>query len=140
MAKFILAHNKTLKNECLPGKYYTNDPDDAGGETYKGWAREKSPAWTGWVIIDSYKDRKDFPACLEKDDQLQKLVFAGYVRDYWNPIKGDEIKNQDVADQLYDTAVNTGVSRSLKLSQKSFGILETGHMTQELLNRLNALT
>jgi len=136
MANFLLAHKKTAKNEGG----YVNDPSDAGGETYKGWARIKNPTWGGWKVIDSYKGRKNFPACLENDDTLQKLVYVGYVRDYWTPIMGDKIKSQAVANQLYDTAVNTGVSRAIKLCQQSLGIVPNGRMSQDLLDRLNSMS
>lgn len=135
MADFYIAHKLTAQNEGG----YSNDQDDAGGETYKGWARKKNPQWDGWPIIDGYKGRKDFPKCLDSDTELQKKVYAGYVRNYWNPIKGDQINLQSVANQIYDNAVNFGVVHALKIRQEAAGFPKTGVMNQALLNHLNSL-
>ncbi len=51
MAKFIDAYKKVLNNEGI----YSNDPDDAGGETYKGISRKANPNWDGWISIDAIK-------------------------------------------------------------------------------------
>lgn len=38
-----------------------------------------------------------------------KSAIAIYKKNYWAPIKGDQIKDQKVADMIYDSAVNQGV-------------------------------
>ncbi|MBW1801582.1 MAG: hypothetical protein JRJ85_12745, partial [Deltaproteobacteria bacterium] len=44
MAKFDEAFEKTT---AIEGGYVF-DPDDAGGETYKGISRRFNPSWGGW--------------------------------------------------------------------------------------------
>ena len=39
---------------------YVNDPDDPGGETYKGVARKIHSKWEGWQNIDILKRQPDF--------------------------------------------------------------------------------
>ena len=51
MAIFNLAYKKL---EVAEGGY-VNDPDDKGGETYKGISRKANPNWAGWISIDQIK-------------------------------------------------------------------------------------
>ena len=61
--KFEDIFNKTMGIEGG----YVDDPDDRGGETYKGISRKNHPAWEGWEIIDSMKEMEHsvFPENLE---------------------------------------------------------------------------
>ena len=47
MANFNQAFKKVMSAEGG----YVNDPDDPGGETYKGVARKMNPRWSGWAIV-----------------------------------------------------------------------------------------
>ena len=51
MADFRTAYYLTMGHEGG----YNNDPDDVGGETYKGIARNYHASWEGWKIVDMYK-------------------------------------------------------------------------------------
>lgn len=62
-----------------------------------------------------------------------------YKKKFWDKIKGDEIKEQAMADQLYDMAVNAGVSAAVKLAESITGIPKTGKMTTLLINKLNSI-
>lgn len=136
MANFDISYNRTLKFEGD----YVDDDNDTGGETYKGISRKYNPSWCGWKIIDKYKKLKNFPKNLDSDNQLQILVKNCYRDNYWKAIHGDEISNQKVADDLYDTAVNMGISMSIKLSERQFKLSETGKMSSILLSKLNSVS
>jgi hypothetical protein len=43
---------------------WVNDPDDRGGETYRGISRVHWPKWAGWAIIDAEKQNEAFPSRL----------------------------------------------------------------------------
>lgn len=135
MANFEEAYKRTCKFEGG----WVNKDGDSGKETYKGISRVANPNWSGWVIVDSYKKKSNFPKNLDSDKKLQELVKDCYKNNYWNPICGDKIKNQKVANEIYDTAVNMGVAMSIKLSQRQFGFKETGKMNNQLLNKLNSV-
>ena len=47
MAEFKKAYDKTMGHEGG----YVHDPDDAGGETYKGISRRYHPGWEGWKVV-----------------------------------------------------------------------------------------
>ena len=133
MAKFENAYTKTAANEGG----YANDPNDKGGETWKGIARKANPGWQGWVVIDSYRNLPDFPKILYGVELLESLVRSLYRIKYWDEIQGDYILNQGIADSIYDSAVNMGPSRAIKLAQKALGLKESGKMDQVTLDRLN---
>jgi len=50
---------------------------------------------------------------------------AIYHRDYWLPVKGDELP-PEVATVLFDMAVNMGVSRAVRLLQRSLNVPQDG--------------
>lgn len=135
MADFLIAFNRTEKNE---GKdIWTKVDGDSGGETWSGISRKANPSWSGWKILDQIKNKKNGQkiSTPELEERKQSL----YRTNYWNPIWGDEIKNQKVANDLYDTGVNCGVSMSIKLSERQFKMKETGRMSDELLSKLNSV-
>ena len=135
MANFDEAYQRTLKFEGG----WVNDDNDSGKETYKGISRVYEKNWEGWKIVDAYKKKPNFPKNLEADKKLQELVKNCYRKNYWNVIWGDKIRNQKVANDLYDTAVNMGVGTSIKLSERQCGLKETCKMSQKLLDKLNSV-
>nr|DAO60326.1 MAG TPA: Lysozyme [Caudoviricetes sp.] len=136
MANFDIAYNRTSNFEGG----YVNDDADSGKETYNGISRRFNPSWGGWKIVDTYKRKPNFPKNLDSDEALQNLVKSCYKSLYWDKVWGDKIKNQNVANDLYDTAVNMGVGTSIKLSQRQMKLSETGVMNNDLLEKLNLVT
>lgn len=135
MANFDIAYKQTSKFEGG----WVNNSGDSGKETYRGISRVANPNWLGWKIVDSYKKKSNFPKNLDSDKKLQELVKTCYKENYWNPVWGDKILNQKVANDFFDTAVNMGVATSIKLSQRQFRMKETGKMSNQLLNKLNSV-
>lgn len=133
MADFEKALQLVLKHEGG----YVNDPKDNGGETYKGISRKANPDWSGWKIIDKYKKKNGFEKDLENNKELQDSVRSLYRARYWNPIKGDDFIHQDMAEEIFDAAVNFGITRSVKIAQKTVGFEQSGVMTNVLVERLN---
>lgn len=133
MADFLTAYKKTAVVEGG----YANDKDDTGRETWKGVARKKNPNWKGWAIVDSLRNHPQFPKILYENTGLQYWVEKIYRDNYWNPIRGDEIKSQDEANAIYDSAVNMGVGAAVKLAQKALALPESGRMNNATLDKLN---
>ena len=119
MANFKEAYVITLKHEGG----YSNDPIDAGGETYKGITKKYEANWGGWVIIDSLRNDSNFPKCLDDNEELQEKVMEVYKRKYWDIFWGDKFDNQDIANEMFDTGVNMGTTRAIKYLQKSLNLL-----------------
>lgn len=133
MANFEKAFEKTEKNE---GKnVWTNIKGDSGKETWSGISRAANPSWAGWAILDKISNKKNGQVITTPE--LERLKRDLYKNNYWNPIWGDKINNQKVAEDMYDMGVNAGPATSIKLSERQFKMKETGKMSQELLNNLN---
>lgn len=134
MGDFNLAFNETMRAEGG----YVNDPDDPGGETYKGVARGRNAKWPGWISIDLLKNKNNFPKNLDNDDQLQQQVKDLYEANYWDKIQGDEINDQDIAESIFDFAVNAGPRTSAKLAQITVSAEPDGVIGPNTIDKINA--
>lgn len=118
MGNFKRAFARTMEYEGG----YSNDPTDRGGETYRGISRKNFPRWEGWITIDNLKFVK---LSFDNNEQLQNDVETFYQREFWNRIRGDEL-GDPLAREMFDCAVNHGVSRAVKFLQRSIGIEADG--------------
>jgi len=85
---------------------YNDDPDDKGGETNFGISKRQYP----------YINIKDLT-----EDKARAI----YKRDYWNKLHLDKVKNYEVALELFDTGINTGVTKAVFILQEALNYL--GH-------------
>ena len=114
MANFNKAFEKVLKFEGG----YVNDKSDSGGETKYGISKKAFPN----------VDIKNLT--LKEAKEIYKEV-------YWDKIKADEIKSQKIAEIIFDTAINMGVSFAIKTAQKIIGVKQDGIIGPITLNALN---
>ena len=85
---------------------YVNHPTDPGGETKFGISKRAYPA-------------VDIPTLtLERAKEI-------YRRDYWDRVKGDALPYA-VAFNVFDMAVNSGVSPAIKAMQNALGVTADG--------------
>jgi len=108
---------------------FANDPDDSGGPTMKG------------VTIATYKEycrRKGRPVPtvndLKKITNAEILDLADLL--YWSKIRGNEIKNQSIADLCFDCVWGSGTGY-IKVIQKVLGVTADGIFGPASLNALN---
>jgi lysozyme family protein len=145
MAQFEVAYAKTSRNEGG----YANNLKDRGGETFHGIARKFWPMWTGWVLIDA--ERSKFPSdihnsknwkqvdkVLESVPRLKELVRSFYKANFWDDIEGDRINSQEVANTLYDWAVNSGEGSPAKAIQRIVGATPDGDIGPATAAKINA--
>lgn len=119
MANFEIAYSKTA---AIEGGY-ANNPNDTGGMTWRGIARKKQPYWIGWAIVDKLRKQSGFPANLSKSAELQVAVLALYKQSFWDALRLDELQDQRVADELYDTSVNMGTGRAGLFFQRVLNVV-----------------
>ena len=116
---------------------YGNDPDDPGGETYKGVARKIFSKWDGWTKVDILKRQTGFPANLDKDPELQQNISDFYRVTFWDKINGDQIANQEIANSIFDFGVNAGVGTSASLAQMVVGAKSDGVIGPNSISAIN---
>lgn len=124
MGDFNQAYKITMKHEGG----YADDPDDVGGETYKGVARRYHPSWKGWEVIDEAKNSTGFPKNLETYNDLQIEVKEFYKAHYWDVWLGDNISNQEICNEMFDTGVNMGTHRCQKFLQEALNYLNRNEL------------
>jgi lysozyme family protein len=126
MSEFLTAFEKMIKNE---GGYQLHTVQgDRGGMTYAGIARKFHPLWPGWVLLDS--GERDNP-------KLTQMVRNFYLEKFWSRVHGKDIKNQAVAENLFDFAVNTGPRVAVKLAQVVAGATPDGAMGPKTVTAIN---
>lgn len=134
MGKFESSFEKVLQHEGG----YVNDPNDPGGETYKGVSRKIWSSWAGWTNVDMARRLAGFPANLEKDGDLQQKIQDFYRVNYWDKLNGSNIEAEEVASSIFDFAVNAGVQTSASLAQMIIGAKADGVIGDDTLQKLNA--
>lgn len=113
MAKFSTAESITGKFEGL----YANNPADNGKETYAGIARKFWPKWDGWLAIDKIKKQygtsaKVINSYASKNVQLTESISEFYKTNFWDTMNLDDVRDQQLANTVYDYAVNSGTHRA----------------------------
>lgn len=123
VADFLPAFETMIRNE---GGYVLHTVEgDRGGMTYAGIARNMNPQWPGWVRIDN------------GDSVPTSMVRDFYKQGYWDPIRGDQLTSQVIAQTIFDFHVNAGaVAR--KLAQLVVGATPDGTFGDKTVAALNA--
>lgn len=125
MAEFLPAFERALLAE---GGYQLHQvAGDTGGLTYAGIARNPNPNWPGW----SWIDRGETPP--------SQLVRDFYRAGWWEPLRGDEIRDQGVAFTVYSFATNAGLKTAIRLLQLVVGATPDGSMGAKTLAALNSM-
>ena len=128
MADFEPAFEIMIRNE---GGYVNHTVSgDRGGQTFAGIARNFHSGWEGWQLID--RNDMDNP-------RLTELVREFYKTDFWDKIKGDKIDSQQIAETLFDFAVNAGYRTAGKLAQLVVGATPDGIIGPVSLKAINAV-
>lgn len=118
--KFERAVARVLENECG----YTNDPYDSGGETKYGISKRSYP-----------------------NLDIRNLTLDGakliYYRDFWEPQKYKDFDSDELAEKVFDLAVNMGSARANELLQRALRavgnpVKEDGIIGKITLTAINA--
>lgn len=133
MASFTQAYNRVLRAE---GGYQA-DPRDSGNYNSRGQLVGtnlgiSAPVYESWINRP--------PTVADMRAITEATARQIYRARFWDRIRGDSIRDQSVADILFDGAVNHGVSRGVKLAQKVLRVTQDGVMgdtTLQALNRAN---
>ncbi len=103
-ATFDLAFDRLMANEGG----YVNNPRDPGGETNFGICKRSYPD------LDIKKLTRD-------------LARKIYLRDFWQRGRMDALP-PELAFQVFDIAVNSGIETALRMLQRAAGVADDGHI------------
>lgn len=108
---------------------WTNDPNDNGGMTACGIARNANPKSKIWEIIDKYLERGKTLSETEKicraDPHFMSLVESLYKGKYWDACRCDELPNL-WRYPMFSCSVNCGSSIAIQILQKCVGVKTDG--------------
>ena len=123
MANFQPAFDITMENEGG----YANNPNDSGGETWRGIARNYWPHWSGWPIIDQTvaTNPENLNQTLFANASLNAMVEQFYQENFWDTAGLPGINCQQTANQLFDIAVNMGTGVAGKILQEAINTLRS---------------
>ena len=111
---FDIAYKKTNANEGG----WVHEDDDTELETYCGISRKWFPKWGGWPIVDAHKPLHKGQVI--NDARLIQLKKEFYRSEFWHKLfPTDECDSQELADEVYDMAVNASVETAKKLLKQS---------------------
>lgn len=140
MAEFKKILEETLLNEGG----FSNDPNDNGGMTLFGIARNKNPQWAGWREVDQIiksngwnSKNDDHWSLIAKACKRIEGVEAFYRINFWNKMKGEYIFANSIAQTIFDYGVNTGMKTAVKNVQRTLKIVDDGVFGPKTLEALN---
>ena len=138
MAQFEPAYRIVQKNEGG----YLNDPQDHGGETYRGIARNFFPGWEGWKTIDRYSSP---PRILRTGEIINDQILEQQVRSFyynlWQKKGMPHINNQDVANIFFDFIVlakSAVAAMQQTLSEMGFAVVADNKIGGKTISAINA--
>lgn len=126
MADFDPIYSSTLKREG--GYKLTNAPADKGGQTYAGVSRRANPGWAGWAYVD------------HGETPPTPLVRALYKEQYWDAMRLDDVRDNRVAESLYEFGFVAGRVISAKLAQVVIGVEPDGKIGDKTIAALNGMS
>ena len=131
MGDFKTAFGLTSDIEGL----YCNVAADAGGETYRGIARNIYPNWPGWASVDEVKKTAttdaEINAALASVPEMQQMVEEFFKKTFWDVHTLDQMQSQEIANKVYDCAVNCGNGTSAKFLQRTLNFLNRNNKDWE---------
>lgn len=127
---------------------YVNHPNDRGGETVFGISRRYHPDWLGWKTVDMVKPycteevgtkeyNKELTDYLKANEVLTKQKLEFYKTLFWNPLLLGEVKDQDVANAIFDASVNHDPRDATKMAQRCLNVNVDGIMGNQTIDAIN---
>lgn len=147
MANFEEAFKLTFEHE---GGYVDN-PADKGGETIYGISRRYHPDWIGWQTVDFVKQfvtseegSKEFARDLThflKDNEVIHRQKKEFYKDFvWNIMLLNELKEQKIANAMFDAGVNHDCRDATRMAQRVANVAADGIMGSITIGAINEMS
>lgn len=120
---FDTAYSKTMEREG----FLSNNGADPGGLTFMGISKVFWPSWEGWDLLEASN--------YKLTDEISGAVKRFYRINFWNRVNGTEIDTvaPEIAEEVFDTAVNMGVSKAISFLQDAMNLLNvTGSLYPDI--------
>jgi len=142
MASFDKAFEKLKKLEFKNCSNVLHKNKTENYYTFAGVYQKYHTNLNIWSMVVLYKniglELEDISKILYCNKEIWKEVKEVYKKEYWDKIKGDYIKNQHIADEIFIFAVNSGVETAVKTAQKIVGVVPDGIVGPKTLRALNS--
>ena len=117
-------------------KLYSNDPQDAGGETVWGIARNRHPESTIWPIVDYLRTQPNFPDSIKDHPEITAQTKDFYRLQFWNTLRCSELP-PSLALMVFDEAINEGPGQAARDLQKAIGATVDGSIGDHTIETAN---
>lgn len=134
MANFDIAYKRTKISEGGYSNHKKDKGNWTGGDIDKGVLIGTNYGISAPVLM-TYLGR--MPTVSEMKNLSLDTVKLIYERNYWNPIRGNEINNQDIANDIYDAGVMSGPGTAIKMAKRARNYPEGTKMDDNFLQLLN---
>ena len=121
--KMFAISMKYEKGNLING--YVNDPDDAGGETVYGVCRKVFPKLKVWESLDKLNGVVAKRGYKIPEDEMEEIENV-YYRNFYLKCNIDSFNDSALGMQIFDFAINSGVSRAIKTLQSLMHITVDG--------------
>ena len=90
-----------------------------------GISRKSWPDDPVWAVVDAAKLRASFPKNLSFTN-VPQLVREFYKKNFWDRMQLDRMGSQEIADKVFDLAVNASAGVAVKILQRTLNALNRG--------------
>ena len=118
---------------------YVKDPNDNGGETVSGICRKNYPNLKIWASLDE-KDTLRKKQLYRPSDKEWDEIYNIYHKEYYRKIQGDYYNDTDLALNVFDMSVNSGVVNAIKMLQRLLHINVDGIVGKQTITTANNKT
>lgn len=115
---------------------YGNDPDDSGGETVYGITRKNFPNLKVWASLDKCKGlvaKRGYKIPQDEMDEIEGV----YYKNFYKKANIEEFEDNALGMQIFDFAINAGVSRAVKTLQSMMHITVDGICGRQTVTTAN---
>ncbi|MDR2800413.1 MAG: hypothetical protein LBB52_03995 [Desulfovibrio sp.] len=117
---------RALERLLLDEGEYADNPEDGGGETYRGVSRNNWPEWEGWPVIDAIKrngdgTRKNINVAAAQNSRLRGAVREFYRKNFWTPTACLSALPA-LRSKVFNFGVNAGLKRAFAALQRAIGL------------------
>ncbi len=104
---FLEAYREVVGTEG----FYSNHPNDKGGETYMGISRVFHPNWAGWRYVDMEKQR--YGGFLKNNHKINNPILTSHVMSFyketfWDKANLSQIQDKNLQRIILDAYINAG--------------------------------